>query len=241
MPFTGNNPVSTPVSSWDQGLEISTPYYLSTWLEDFDITVEFAPGKKPAASVLLFRIPMRKDYICPIPGMEVGSRSRKKLLAGEDSFNGMKAYVYGEVNCDFDLKDAGLTGRNPQYLLLKNEEDKIIEFRYAISFISEEQAKKSLQQEFSGVEFDIIKKNAKKSWEDVLGQIIVEGGTDGQRRTFYTALYRCYERMVDITEEGRYYSNYDSAVHESSRSFYVDDWIWDTYLALHPLRTILES
>ena len=99
--------------------------------------------------------------------------------------------------------------------------NKIIEFRYAISFISEEQARKSLQQEFSGMEFDIIKKNAKKSWEDVLGQIIVEGGTDGQRRTFYTALYRCYERMVDITEDGRYYSNYDSAVHESDREFYI--------------------
>jgi predicted alpha-1,2-mannosidase len=45
--------------------------------------------------------------------------------------------------------------------------------------------------------------------------------------------------MVDITEDGQYYSNYDGKVHKSDRSFYVDDWIWDTYLAHHPLRAIL--
>jgi predicted alpha-1,2-mannosidase len=45
--------------------------------------------------------------------------------------------------------------------------------------------------------------------------------------------------MVDITEDGQYYSGYDKQVHRTDRPFYVDDWTWDTYLALHPLRTIL--
>ena len=122
MPFTGNNPVSTPVSSWDQGLEISTPYYLSTWLEDFDITVEFAPGKK--AGCFRFTFPDTNEKGLYLPNTRNGGWKQitEKAVGGEDSFNGMKAYVYGEVNCDFDLKDAGLTGRNPQYLLLKNED-----------------------------------------------------------------------------------------------------------------------
>jgi len=45
--------------------------------------------------------------------------------------------------------------------------------------------------------------------------------------------------MVNINEDGHYYSGYDKKVHESTRPFYVDDWVWDTYLALHPLRAIL--
>jgi predicted alpha-1,2-mannosidase len=45
--------------------------------------------------------------------------------------------------------------------------------------------------------------------------------------------------MVDITEDGRYYSGYDHKVETDPRPFYVDDWSWDTYLALHPLREIL--
>jgi predicted alpha-1,2-mannosidase len=70
--------------------------------------------------------------------------------------------------------------------------------------------------------------------------LAVEGGTEAQRRSFYTALYRTHERMVDINEHGRYYSGYDQQVHATDRPFYVDDWVWDTYLATHPLRTILD-
>ena len=46
--------------------------------------------------------------------------------------------------------------------------------------------------------------------------------------------------MVNITEDGKYFSLYDGQVHDSgNHDFYVDDWSWDTYRTLHPLRTIL--
>ena len=65
------------------------------------------------------------------------------------------------------------------------------------------------------------------------------GGTVAQKRVFYTALYRAYERMVDINEHGQYYSAYDHKVHESDEPFFVDNWIWDNYIALEPLHMIL--
>ena len=67
----------------------------------------------------------------------------------------------------------------------------------------------------------------------------MEGGTLAQRRVFYTALYRCYERMVNITEDGQYYSGFDHKVHQDTRPFYVDNWLWDTYRALEPLQMLL--
>ena len=45
--------------------------------------------------------------------------------------------------------------------------------------------------------------------------------------------------MVNIDEYGRHYSAYDHQVHESERPFYVDNWIWDTYIALEPLHILL--
>jgi predicted alpha-1,2-mannosidase len=46
--------------------------------------------------------------------------------------------------------------------------------------------------------------------------------------------------MINITENGKYFSVYDGKVHDSKGvDFYVDDWSWDTYRTLHPLRTIL--
>jgi putative alpha-1,2-mannosidase len=70
----------------------------------------------------------------------------------------------------------------------------------------------------------------------------VEGGTERQRTIFYTALYRSLGRMTEITEDGRYFSGYDHAVHESNgHDFYVDDGIWDTYRSLHPLQLLLDA
>jgi len=45
--------------------------------------------------------------------------------------------------------------------------------------------------------------------------------------------------MINITEDGRYYSAFDHKVHEDARPFYVDNWLWDTFRALEPLQTLL--
>ena len=112
--------------------------------------------------------------------------------------------------------------------------------KYAISYVSPEQAKKNFAAEVASSGFEDLVARGKAEWARVLGRLAVEGGSEAQKRSFYTALYRTHERMVDINEGGRYYSGYDGKVHESARPFYVDDWIWDTYLAQHPLRTILD-
>jgi predicted alpha-1,2-mannosidase len=46
--------------------------------------------------------------------------------------------------------------------------------------------------------------------------------------------------MTDITEDGKYFSGYDHAVHDADgHDFYVDDGTWDTYRSLHPLQLLL--
>ncbi|WP_285286045.1 glycoside hydrolase domain-containing protein, partial [Klebsiella pneumoniae] len=72
-------------------------------------------------------------------------------------------------------------------------------------------------------------------------KIEVEGGTESERSVFYTSLYRTYERMINISEDGHYYSATDGQIHEDEGTpFYTDDWIWDTYLAVHPLRILID-
>ena len=123
---------------------------------------------------------------------------------------------------------------------LPEEAPSSILVKYAISYISHEQAEYNFQKELASKSFESQIQAGKKAWEEAVSQIKVQGGSTAQKRTFYTALYRTFERMVDINEYGQYYSGYDGRVHESDRPFYVDDWIWDTYLAAHPLRTILD-
>jgi len=70
--------------------------------------------------------------------------------------------------------------------------------------------------------------------------VSIEGGTEQQKRVFYTSLYRCFERMIDITEDGQYFSVWSKRIEAANdTAFFTDDWVWDTYLALHPLQLIL--
>ncbi len=240
MPFTSGDSNKLPVSSWDSQLEITTPFFYSTWLENFNTTVEFAPGSKSGVFRITFPEGSPRNIYLRIVQKGKWEMKSPSILTAEEEFKGMKAFVYAVLNQNGKWKK-GLNASGTDGIVdLSESQSPVVEFRYGLSFISPEQAKKNLEDQISVRSFEEVKQNAMKLWEERMGQIEVSGGTDSRKRTFYTALYRCYERMVDITEDGKYYSNYDGKIHEAKRNFFVDDWIWDTYLAHHPLRSILQ-
>ena len=135
-----------------------------------------------------------------------------------------------------------MEGINAAIALSFGEDVKKLGVRYGISFISEEQAKKNLEREIAAYDVDVVAKIARNDWNDALGKIQVQGGTKDEKTVFYTSLYRCYERPINLSEDGHYYSAFDGKIHEvGGRSFYTDDWIWDTYRATHPLRVLIDN
>lgn len=240
MPFTGSLTSGIPISVWDEQLEISAPYYFSTWLEDYNITVEFTPGRKCGYFRFTFPDNTVKNIFLNIVNREYIQLSASKELIVESLSRGMKTFIYGQFNEMPALNDTSSSKIRGRYISWPASSPNVIELKYAVSFISLENAQKSLSEEIPGWSFDKVKMAAKNAWDKVLNQIQVKGGNDAQKRSFYTALYRCYGRMINISEYGEYYSNYDNQLHKSERDFYVDDGIWDTYIALHPIRAILD-
>ena len=220
-------------AAWDQ--EVTTPYYYSVRFPDSMIQTEFTPAER--SGYFRFHFPTNQaDVVLAnrLPGNWTVHEG--DIVSGEENFKDMKAYVYGVFNAPVKVKTEA---REDKTRLVVSAEKNNLEFRYGVSFISVEQAKMNLEREIPAWGFEKIKSQAKEIWNQRLGQIRVAGGTEAQRRVFYTALYRCCERMINITEDGRYYSGYDHQVHEDSRPFYVDNWLWDTFRALEPLNTIL--
>jgi predicted alpha-1,2-mannosidase len=239
--------------TYDHDLEVTRPWYYSTYLIDKGITVEFTPGKKvgeyrftfpakTAAKSMLFNVYNEGPATWNFTG-------GNELTGTEIYHDDIKIYVYGQFSAKGTagvIKDGALTNQPSvegkgarSFITFAADAPDHIEFKYAISYVSAEQAKQNFKDEFTGVDFAKLEASAKSAWAKVVNQINIEGGTVAQRRSFYTALYRSNERMVNINEDGHYYSGYDKKVHDSNRPFYVDDWVWDTYLALHPLRSIL--
>jgi predicted alpha-1,2-mannosidase len=224
--------------TYDHDLEINRPWYYSTYLIDNDIKVEFTPGKK--AGIFKFSFPEKGGKALILGHYNAGasdySLGSNKELTGMETWDGVKVYLYGTFNANSTSEKTG----NKLLVTFDNQSPKTIELKYALSFVSADQAKKNYNNELKSVSFDQQTKLGEAAWSKVINQIQSNGGTEAQKRSFYTALYRCYERMVDITEDGQYYSGYDKKIHTTDRPFFVDDWAWDSYLAHHPLRTILD-
>ena len=93
----------------------------------------------------------------------------------------------------------------------------------------------------TGKDLDAVAEKGRQVWNEALGKIEVQGSSEEDKTIFYTSFYRFYERMICMSEDGRYYSGFDGKVHnDEGIPFYTDDWLWDTYRAAHPLRTIIE-
>jgi len=245
-------------SSWNQkmnidhDLEVVNPWLYSTYLIDDDLRVSFTPGEKCAIYKIEFPDAVKKNLLIKGSG-EMKSAINGGIFTIEEyvsettrGLNPVKmvvtAFIYGELNDNKNnlIKDAVSNVEKGKFSVSFSKiAPSSIFVRYAVSYISQDQAKINFEKELTKTSFDELVTSGKKAWEKVINQIQVKGGTEAQRRTFYTSLYRTKERMVDINEGGKYFSGYDGKVHESKRPFFVDDWIWDTYRAQHPLRTIL--
>ena len=235
---------------YDHDLEEVHPWYHKVILEDPEIIAEWTTTEK----VVLYRFEFMQQNANNIVFRTKGNAHLEidnNSIKGWEEFNGTRQYFYATLNLPFDQVGAmqddeilsgktELSGKGAIVYGSFNSLNKPVELRIGISYISKDQARKNLLSETNEKSFEDIKQNSYELWKDALGQIRVKGGTERQKRIFYTSLYRAKERMVNISEDGRYFSGYDDKVHENKfRSFFVDDWLWDTFRSLHPLGTIL--
>jgi len=238
--------------TYDQDLEVTRPWYYSTYLIDDDITVEFTAGKK--TGIYRFTFGQQHNERALLFNLYNDGNGSWKFINGNEleateTYHGdIKVYLYGQfdhsgkpsvIRNNQITSAAEISGNTARSFISFGDTTSILQFRYAISYISKEQARANFNEEVKDEGFDQIEGEGEAAWGKAINNIHVEGGTEAQRRAFYTAYYRCNERMVNITEDGKYYSGFDKKIHEATRPFYVDDWTWDTYLALHPLRAIV--
>lgn len=113
----------------------------------------------------------------------------------------------------------------------------------ALSFCDIEGAVRNLEAETEGFDFDRYRAENEKRWDEQLGRIEIDGGTQDERTTFYTALYHATTvPNVANDVDGRYRGT-DLQVHQlgpEEGNHYTVFSLWDTYRALHPLLAWIE-
>lgn len=105
----------------------------------------------------------------------------------------------------------------------------LLTLKIGFSFVSIDNARHNLQAELGGKSFDEVRRAADKTWDDVLGHIQVEGGTDDERRMFYSTLYRTFlfpHLRSDVNGE---YRDERGQVVKADFRYYTNPSFWDTY------------
>lgn len=248
-PYQGDS--LRPVMAYTYDNERLTPYSYSVELDDNRIKAEYALSHQSAQYRITFE-PDKPAYVI-VNSRNGAIRVGHNFICGRQQLsNNTNIYLYiepqeeaieagvvenGVIEGSKDLAE----GTNVCAAWRFAEGTSTVNLRYGISFISEEQAEKNLRREQKEYNLENLVQTGRDIWNETLGRIRVEGGTEDEKIVFYSSFYRTFERPVCMSEDGRYFSAFDGQVHnDNGTPFYTDDWIWDTYRAAHPLRVLID-
>ncbi|MCF6224473.1 MAG: glycoside hydrolase family 92 protein [Flavobacteriaceae bacterium] len=250
-PYQGSVNKIKPIINYSYDNEKITPYSYYCYLDEQQIDVNFGLSHQSAMYEIDFE---RNEDVQIIVNSKKGALvwDGAALTGYQYIENNTKVYLYMKIeeapetvsvlkNEQLSL-DTNATGDNACLVLKYPKGTKKLHIRYGVSFIDEKQAENNFNREVKGKDITYLHNAARDIWNKALGKIKIEGGSKTDKTVFYTSLYRTYERPINLSEDGRYYSGFDRKVHrDNGRPFYTDDWIWDSYRAHHPLRILIDS
>ncbi len=248
-PLQGDRSQIQPQIAYSYDNEKVTPYSYSVILNKQETKVTLGVSHKSAIYQLDFQ--KEGEVFLVLSSQEGMLNWDGKGISGYHSLgNGVKAYVYllpditpttsYVLQKDELITGIQVDGKDVCIVLNYPENTTRVNVKYGISFISEDQAKKNMEEEVLSKSLGELHEHGRRTWNETLGKINVSGGTENEKAAFYTALYRSHYRPVSISENGRYFSAFDGQIHEDNGApFYTHDAGWDTFRALHPLNILI--
>lgn len=264
MPVTGKFIVNEDerATGFSHENEIARPNYYKVKLDNGIIT-EMAPTERGAH--LRFSFPKGGSSYLVLDGytgfsqIKIYPEQRKITGYVSNNKNNRRDLIksYFEIHFDKPFKSFGTwDNRNNSiqynqkegdgkgigaYIQFKDGEK--IQAKVASSYISQEQAEVTLEAELGEFKsLDDTKAAAAKIWNKHLGRILVEGGTEEEKGTFYSCFFRASlfsRKFYEYDKEGNphYFSPYDGKVHNGY--MFTDTGFWDTFRAQFPLNAIM--
>ena len=232
-PFKGHLGMDVYQSSFTHEGEIARPGYHQVYLSDYHIRAELTSTTrvgfhrytfpKSDSSFILFDVgaflahgttvdaAVKKVDDYTISGYQVLSKTMRRP---KDT----PVYFYAVFNKPFkDMvawKDSVIVDRHANSIKgatsgagfkFETTKGEQVLLKVAISYVSEEQARKNMEAELPHWDFDNIKKESSVEWNKLLGRIEIKGGTKQQKVKFYTDLWHALlGRRIVSDIDGRY-------------------------------------
>ncbi len=144
---------------------------------------------------------------------------------------GEKIYFYAVLNTPVEKLEKKDEGQRSGFAIahLANGSAKPVELKIGLSFVSTENAKQNLEKEIGNSSFTQVRNEANQKWETLLSSVQVKGGTDKQRRMFYSCLYRSFLWPALRSDVNGEFTDAAKHVAKADFNYYTEPSLWDTY------------
>ncbi len=260
-PGTDKDPDSGYRSRFSHKSENAHAGYYSVFLDDYKVKVEltateragfhrftFEDGKDSHILLdLKHRDKVLDSYLkietsTEIEGYRLSSSWAKKqylyfVIKFSKPFKNHIIYIKGQT-----FRGKGIKGKNIKAVFdFDTKGNKIILVKIGISAVSIDGARKNLNKEIRGWDFDKIKHEAEQKWDKELSKIDIMTNDKNKKIIFYTALYHSLLNPNLYTDVDGKYRGRDLKIHKAEGfTYYTLFSLWDTFRAEHPLLTIIE-
>lgn len=251
-------------SAFSHDNEVAQPGYYSVLLERYNVKAELTATKR--AAIHRYTFPEAEDAgfildfdysierqtneemkIEVISDTEIRGHKKTVYWAFDQYINFYakfsKPFTYTLVMDSVALEEGGPLLPTAKVLLqfptAQNEE---VLVKVGVSAVDMDGARKNVEAEIPGWDFDGVRSAARQAWNDYLSKIDIRTQNADQRTMFYTALYHTGLQPNLFTDaDGRYFGM-DLKPHQGSvdEPVYTIFSLWDTFRAYHPLMTIID-
>jgi len=269
VPGAEENPDEGYRSRFDHTDETASPGYYSVFLKDYKIKAELTTTRRVAFHRYTFPETAEARIIIDL-GHQIGEQQESDraevriinshCIEGEKNDGPGKIFFvaefskpfnyYGTFDADYSTPESGAgifayksaeAGKHiGAFVTFNTAEQEAVLAKVAISYVSIEGARKNMEAELPHWDFEKVKAEARKTWNDELSRIKIDGVTDARKETFYTAMYHSLLAQYISQDVDGKYAGFDGKTEiAKGYDFYGSFSCWDTYRSQHPLLTII--
>ncbi|WP_341843675.1 GH92 family glycosyl hydrolase [Chitinophaga caseinilytica] len=250
--------------------EKASPGYYSVYLYDHDVQAEMAvtarcglqrytfPEKQESRVLIDLQFPAEYDFNVKDARITKVSDTEIEGYAESESggFNNYKLCFVLQFDKPFQSFN-GWTGRKLErntrevagkgdvgaFVTYTTKNGDQVHVRSGVSLVSIEQARLNLKTEMApfGWNIEAVKIDAETSWNDLLSTIQVEGGTESDRKNFYTNLYRVFAAKQTWNDVNGKYIDPSEQVRtlQYCKNIYGGDAFWNTFWNLNGVLSLV--
>ena len=247
LPVTGRVDADDYASAFSHDNESARPGYYQVYLSRYHVNAELTPTLRCALHRYSFRPDDEKKILVDITRSNNEVREWRLEVAGPNAFAGSqwgdgRIFFWAETNYSIlDLSQVQGRGQRPVSVISFKDSkgDRPLELRIGFSFVSIENARENLRQEMADRSFDDVVEAADTQWEQLLSKIQVKGGTEREKRLFYSTFYRSFLWPCLRSDCNGEYTDVRGRVVNNGFRYYTDPSFWDDHRNKLPLLAMI--